>query len=311
MIPIAKSNQTYLASSGDLRLSANQQCWPEQAKMEASLAQALKTEGWTVVRAHPYDERKKHGFIDSQRMGLEIFRELDPAAPVIAAEAVWQYSHHLLGGLFTHQGPILTVANWSGTWPGLVGLLNLNASLTKMGVRYSTLWSEDFRDAFFRDGLHQWLTKEVVTHDQSHVRHFDHVKIQEEDRDIGRRAAADFERRKAIMGVFDEGCMGMFNAIVPDDLLNRVGIFKERLSQSSLYAAMQQVPDSEATQVLDWLLRKGMKFNWGTCEETELTRSQTLQQCKMYIAALRMAGEFGCDTIGIQYQQGLNNTRLS
>ena len=33
------------------------------------------------------------------------------------------------------QGPILTVANWSGQWPGLVGLLNLNASLTKMGIK--------------------------------------------------------------------------------------------------------------------------------------------------------------------------------
>ena len=307
MIPIAKSHQAYLVSSGDLRLSANQQCWPEQAKMEATLAQALKTEGWTVVRAHPYDERKKHGFIDSQRMGLEIFRELDPSAPIIAAEAVWQYSHHVLGGFFTHQGPILTVANWSGTWPGLVGLLNLNASLTKMGVRYSTLWSEDFRDAFFRDGLRQWLTRGVVTHDQSHVRNFDQAGIPEEERGIGRRAAAGFKGRKAIMGVFDEGCMGMFNAIIPDELLNRVGVFKERLSQSSLYAAMQQVPDSEASQALDWLLRKGMEFNWGTREETELTRSQTLQQCKMYIAALRMAGAFGCDTIGIQYQQGLKD----
>jgi hypothetical protein len=275
--------------------------------MEASLAQVLKTEGWTVVRAHPYDEQKKHGFIDSQRMGLEIFRELDPSAPVIAAEAVWQYSQHLLGGLFTHQGPILTVANWSGTWPGLVGLLNLNGSLTKMGVRYSTLWSGDFRDAFFRDGLRQWLTQGVVTHDQSHVRDFDQVRIPEGDRGIGRRAASEFKGRKAIMGVFDEGCMGMFNAIIPDELLNRVGVFKERLSQSSLYAAMQQVPDSEASQALDWLLRKGMKFNWGTREETELTRSQTLQQCKMYIAALRIAGEFGCDTIGIQYQQGLKD----
>ena len=49
-------------------------------------------------------------------------------------EAVWQYSHHLLHGLYTHQGPILTVANWSGEWPGLVGMLNLNASLTKAGV---------------------------------------------------------------------------------------------------------------------------------------------------------------------------------
>ena len=36
----------YVMSSGDLRLSANQQCWPAQAKMEAALAKALKTEGW-------------------------------------------------------------------------------------------------------------------------------------------------------------------------------------------------------------------------------------------------------------------------
>ena len=32
-----------------------------------------------------------------------------------------------------------------------------------------------------------------------------------------------------------------------------------------------------------------------------------LQQCKMYIAALRIADEFGCATIGIQYQQGLKD----
>ena len=36
------------------------------------------------------------------------------------------------------------------------------------------------------------------------------------------------------MGVFDEGCMGMFNAIIPDDLLNPTGVYKERLSQSAL-----------------------------------------------------------------------------
>ena len=58
---------------------------------------------------------------------------------------------------YTHQGPILTVANWSGQWPGLVGMLNLNASLTKAGVTYSTLWSEDFTDEFFLSGLRKWL----------------------------------------------------------------------------------------------------------------------------------------------------------
>ena len=45
------------------------------------------------------------------------------------------------------------------------------------------------------------------------------------------------------MGVFDEGCMGMYNAIIPDELLHPTGVFKERLSQSALYAAMQRVTD--------------------------------------------------------------------
>jgi hypothetical protein len=297
----------YLMSSGDLRLSANQKCWPEQAKMEAVLAQALKAEGWTVVRAHPFDKQKKHGFLDSQKMGIEVFRQLDPQAPVIVAECVWQYSHHVLAGLTTHRGPILTVANWSGTWPGLVGMLNLNGSLTKAGVRYSTLWSEDFQDGFFRSSLRQWLQEGVVTHDQSHVKDLRLLKMPLADEQLGKSAARRFRQQKAIMGIFDEGCMGMFNAIIPDDLLHATGVFKERLSQSTLYAAMQQVSDAEARGVLDWLLKKGMTFLWGKDEETELTEAQTLQQCKMYIATVRLADDFGCATIGIQYQQGLKD----
>src|SRR5262245_52480237 len=81
-----KPKHAYLLANGDLRLSANQKCWPEQAKMEAILGKALKAEGWTVVRAHPFDEQKQHGFIDSQEMGMEVFRKLDADAPLIVAE---------------------------------------------------------------------------------------------------------------------------------------------------------------------------------------------------------------------------------
>ena len=275
--------------------------------MEAALARALKAEGWTAVRAHRYDSAKKHGFIDSQKMGMEVFRALDRNAPLIVAESVWQYSHHILHGLYTHRGPILTVANWSGAWPGLVGLLNLNGSLTKAGVRYSTLWSEKFTDIFFKEGLRQWLRTGRVTHDQSHVTDLRRVELPAADEELGRRAGRQFQQRKAILGVFDEGCMGMYNAIIPDELLHRTGVFKERLSQSSLYAGMLQVSDAEARAVLNWYLKKGVKFQWGKDEATELTENQTLQQCKLYVAAMRIADEFGCDTIGIQYQQGLKD----
>lgn len=307
MLDTSSNKQILLVASGDLRLSANQNCWAAQQEMESLLNAAVEKHGYSVRRAHAYDEQKQHGFIDSQKMGIEIFRSLDPHQPLIVAESVWQYTHHVLAGLTTHKGPILTVANWSGTWPGLVGMLNLNGSLTKAGVKYSTLWSEDFTDSFFTEKLTQWLQTGAVEHDLSHVIDYDTVSIPAADEETGKAFGARLKHNKAIMGVFDEGCMGMFNAIVPDDLLHATGIFKERLSQSSLYAAMQQVTDNEAQQVLNWLLQKGMKFNWGTNPETELTEAQTLEQCKMYIAALRIADEFGCDTIGIQYQQGLKD----
>ena len=52
---------------------------------------------------------------------------------------------------------------------------------------------------------------------------------------------------------------------------------------------------------------RGLKFVTGTSEQDHLTDNQIHQQCKMYVAALRIADDFGCHTIGIQYQQGLKD----
>ncbi|BDI30859.1 L-fucose isomerase [Capsulimonas corticalis] len=301
------TKQVILIASGDLRIAANQTCEAAQAAMEAQIVAALEREGVTVKRGHPFDPKKGHGFIDSQKYGMEVFRGIDPEAPLIVAEAVWQYSHHVLHGLVTHKGPILTIANWSGTWPGLVGMLNLNGSLTKAGVKYSTLWSEEFTDEYFRKGLRQWLSEGTVTHDTSHAKAFEASAAPADAVALGAEFGRELKTRKAIMGIFDEGCMGMFNAILPDDLLHATGVFKERLSQSALYAKTLTVGDDEAQAVYQWLLDKGMTFHYGPDEATDLTEAQVLLQCKMYIAALRIADEFGCDTIGIQYQQGLKD----
>jgi hypothetical protein len=301
---MAKSKTILLVASGDLRQSANEVCWPAQHAMEQALAAAVAKSGYKVARAHPYKPAVKHGFIGSQKEGMEVFSTIDPSTPLIVAEAVWQYSHHVLAGLISHRGPILTVANWSGTWPGLVGMLNLNGSLTKAGVAYSTLWSEDFTDEFFLTGLKSWLTTGTVKHKTAHVKPLARATLPPKARSIAKKIADDLRRRKSIMGVFDEGCMGMFNAIIPDELLFPTGVFKERLSQSSLYAAATQVTEEEARAVYDWLVGKGMKFHLGSDEATELTERQVLWQCKTYVAALRIADEFGCETIGIQYQQG-------
>ncbi len=305
--PRLKARQVQLIASGDLRLSANQVCWPAQAAMEKSLKTALAAEVWQVLRAHPYKAWEKHGFIASQREGMETFRNIDPAAPLIVAEAVWQYSHHVLAGLTTHRGPILTVANWSGQWPGLVGMLNLNGSLTRAGVKYSTLWSEYFTDDYFLGKLREWLATGQCAHAAPHVMPFAKAKLSGSAARLGQKLAANLLANKAIMGVFDEGCMGMFNAMIPEELLHGTGVFKERLSQSALYYEATQTSDAEAKAVRAWFAKKGMKFHTGRNDASDLTEQQILWQCKMYIAAVRIADDFGCDCIGIQYQQGLKD----
>ncbi len=100
----------YLAASGDLRLSANQTCEAAQAELEKKIVAACQREGVKVKRAHPYDPAKKHGFIDSQKIGLEVFREHPPGRAADGGR----------GGLAVqppraarparpHRGPILTV----------------------------------------------------------------------------------------------------------------------------------------------------------------------------------------------------------
>ena len=306
--PATEPDTAYLVASGDLRPSANIKCWPTQEKLEADVTAALGRLGWKAHRTHPVDDVKGHGFIDSQRMGIEVFKSIPRDAPLVVVEAVWQYSHHVLAGLRTHQGPILIVANWSGGFPGLVGLLNLTASLTKAGVAHSALWSEDFTDDWAVNGLREWLDTGTVTHDLSHVHDLPALDAARPEVELGTALARQLRDEKAVIGVFDEGCMGMYNAIFDDELLNPLGIFKERLSQSALVAEMNKVTDAEAAAVRAWLDERGFTFHFGTDEASELTEAQVTSQFKMYVAALRISDDFGLDAVGIQYQQGLKDT---
>ncbi|MDR0285101.1 MAG: hypothetical protein LBI33_09460 [Propionibacteriaceae bacterium] len=307
--PVAAPRTVYTIANGDLRLTTNVKTWSKQQEVEAQFTAAVEALGWRVQRAHGFNPATGHGFIDNQHYGMQVFRNIPKDAPLVIVESVWEYSHHVLHGLRDHEGPILVVANFAGDFPGLVGLLNLTGSMTKMGVKHSALWSKDFTDAWAREKLAEWLTTGEIVHDVSHVRDLPVLPESEETR-LGRALAAQLKSDKAIMAVFDEYCMGMYNALIDDELLNPTGIYKERLSQSALVAEMNKVTDAEAQAVRDWLDAAGMTFhvdNEGDEKEC-LTDAQLHQQMKMYVAALRMADDFGADLVGIQYQQGLKDT---
>ncbi|MDR0847610.1 MAG: hypothetical protein LBN10_00975 [Propionibacteriaceae bacterium] len=306
--PKAEPKTVYTVANGDLRLTTNVKTWSKQQEVEAQFTAAVEAAGWKVQRAHGIDPKTGHGFIDCQRKGMEVFKNIPKDAPLVVVESVWQYSHHLLHGLRDHEGPILVVANFAGDFPGLVGLLNLTGSMTKMGTPHSALWSKDFTDDWAREKLNEWLTTGKIAHDESHVRDLPALPDSAE-KALGEALAAQLKADKAIVMMFDEYCMGMYNALIDDEILNPTGIYKERVSQSALVAEMRKVTDDEADTTKAWLDAKGMKFlidNEGDEKEC-LTDAQVHEQMKMYIAAVRMADDFGADVVGIQYQQGLKD----
>jgi hypothetical protein len=302
------SNEVLLVTNADLRESANTRCWPVQREFEDRLERVL-AERWgrRVRRAHPVKADKGHGFISTQREGSDVFAALDPDAPVIVLLTAWQYSHHLAPSLVHHRGPILLLANFEGTWPGLVGMLCMAGTLTSLGKRYSRLWSAGFDDEFFFRGLETWLKTGKILHDKTYLHPVDreHAVLGTAAGRLGVDVGNYILRNKEIIGLFDTFCMGMINGVFPQKALADIGMPLEGLSQSDLLAEMALVPEELREQCLGWYEARGMKFAFGSDPATELTRDQILEQCAMLIALGRFVDRFGLSAVGVQYQQGL------
>jgi hypothetical protein len=307
----AGEKEVLLVTNADLRESANVECWPVQNKFEDKLKAALEQRfGTSAKRAHLYKTEKRHGFISSQREGSDLFAAIDPEAPVIVLLTAWQYSHHLAPSLAKHRGPVLLLANFDGTWPGLVGMLCMAGTLTSLGKAHSRLWSADFDDDFFFKGLESWLKTGKITHDTSYLQPVDasHPAAKTPAWAIGRKVGEYVLQHKEIIGLFDSFCMGMINGVFPQKALVDIGMPMESLSQSALLVEMAKVPQSLREQCLHWYETRGMKFMFGSDPAKELTRDQVLEQCAMMIAMARFTQRFGLSAVGVQYQQGLANS---
>jgi hypothetical protein len=307
---INPKKEVVMVTNADLRESANVECWPVQEKFEKKLEVVLREKfNISLVRAHSYKVKKKHGFIGCQREGSDVFMELDPQAPLIVLLTAWQYSHHIAPSLVHHQGPILILANFDGTWPGLVGALNLAGTLTGLGREYSRLWSENFDDEFFYQKLAEWLNTGTIKHDLSYLKEIkaESSLFESEAGQLGRFLGEYVLNHKEIMGFFDIFCMGMINGVFPQKSLCDIGMPMEGLSQSALLYEMSLVPQELREQCLQYYIDKGMDFKFGPDHATQLTREQILEQCAMLIAMARITERFGLSCVGVQYQQGLKD----
>ena len=298
--------KVYLISNGDFRDSAGEVSWPKQVETLDAVTAAFTKLGYQPEVLPEYDAKRKHGFITKQCTGTEIFSRIDPEAPVVVALSCWAYAHHVAGSLQTHKGPILLLANFDGTYPGLVALLNHAATLERLCVKHSRLWSETFvEDPQFMERLKAWCQDGEIHYDISHLVGAEKLKLSPEPNEFGKDLAEEIIRKKRIMGQLDPGCMGMLNAVINPAKLGAIGMPLELLNQSDLMAEMALVDDQEAQNHLNWLVKRGVWFNWGTDQYEDLVHGQILMQMKMYSAAARIYHRYGLSAIGIPYQVGL------
>lgn len=304
------NKQILMVTNADLREPANVTCWPVQKKFEDKLQLALQQQGYEMKRAHPINQARGHGFISSQREGSDLFAAIDPDAPVIVLLTAWQYSHHVAPSLANHRGPVLLLANFDGTWPGLVGMLCLAGTLTSLGKPYSRLWSAEFDDEFFLQGLQTWLRYGSLQHQNSYLHDVPptHPVMATEAGAIGRKVGEYVLQHKEILGLFDTFCMGMINGVFPQQALVKIGMPLESLSQSALLVEMAKVPKSLRQECVSWYEQRGMTFKFGTDGTKELIREQVEEQCAMMIAMGRFVKRFGLSAVGVQYQQGLKDS---
>jgi len=295
-----------LVSNGDFRDSAGVECWPMQEKTLAAVESAFGELGAQTFRANPFKEEKGHGFINTQAEGCEVFAGLGTDTPVVIVLSSWVYAHHVASSLKLHRGPVLLLANFDGTWPGLVALLNHSATLERMGIEHSRLWTDSFsKDAGFMKNLEAWLETGSITYPADHVTGLDELHVPPAAAAVGREVAGEILRYKRVLGQMDPGCMGMLNAVLSPDRLAAIGMPVELLSQSDLLAEMGLVGDDVARSNLEWLVERGVSFHYGIDGSTELTEQQVIAQMKMYTAAGIIYRRYGLSAIGIPYQYGL------
>ena len=304
---MSRIEKVYLISNGDARDAADVVCWPMQNETLKAVKKALETFGVESVILPEFNPQRGHGFLTKQCEGTSLFANIPVDAPVVVVLSCWAYSHHVSGALQTHNGPILLLGNFDGTWPGLVALLNHSGTLERLDVKHSRIWSETFdQDPRFMKQLDCWIRTGYIEHDTSHLTKASQLLIPDAAMQFGEELARDINRERFIIGQFDPGCMGMLNAVMSPSKLGQVGFPIEFLNQSDLLAEMDLVSDDEAYGCLNWLERRGTWFDWGDgSSDGKLTRAMVRSQMKMYIAAARIYDRFGLRAIGIPYQLGL------
>src|SRR3954468_1176274 len=147
---------------GDARAKPNELALPNMEQATQQLEKAVRKLG-----REPY---RVPGFLTKPHEAIERLGLVDD--PMIGVCVHWFYGPHTTDGVVGKDNPLLLASNFSGRWPGLVGLLNTGACLESLNRPFSRAWTgapDMSADEGFMERLDEWCTTGAIRSPEDEV----------------------------------------------------------------------------------------------------------------------------------------------
>ncbi len=283
---------------GDYRARPNEWAEPQARETTGQLVAALKKLGRS-----PY---VVEGFLTRPDQSIAKLGPIDD--PMVGVFVHWAYAPHTVDGVVGKDNPLLLASNFSGTWPGLVALLNTGASLESVGRHASRAWTDapDWTaDAAFMERLDEWCTTGKIAYGESEIRQ--PGPIGPKVRAIADGVLDQIKRRRILALMLGDTSMGMINGYFGPRVLYPIGFAEHKVDQAWLVDRERSIDPARVEAAFAFVVEKGVAFHWGEPDAEDFTPGATKAQLRMYLAVLDLLGEFRADCLGWQYQLGLLN----
>lgn len=281
---------------GDAREKPNELALPNIREATVQLERALAKLGRPTYRVE--------GFLSKPHHAIERLGAIDD--PLIGVCVHWFYGPHTTDGVVGKDSPLLLASNFSGQWPGLVGLLNTGACLESVGRDFSRIWTDHAdwtTDDAFMARLETWCTTGRVTYGEQDIRY--HAAVSEDAAARAARVARSFRDRRALVLMLGDTSMGMINGYFGPRMLNRHGFTEHKVDQAWIIDRGRAVADRRIDDALAFVKDRGVTFHWGEAGAEDFDERATREQLRDYLAVKDMLEEFRADCLGWQYQLGL------
>ncbi len=281
---------------GDYREEPNKWALPQVKETTEQLTRALKKLG-----RKPYQVR---GFLRKPNEAIEKLGPVDD--PAIGVFCHWTYGPHTVDGVVGKDTPLLLASNFSGTWPGLVALLNTSSCLEMVDRRHSRVWTDapDWtKDRGFMARLDEWCSSGAIRYDEREL-HYG-APISPDAAAVASEVLNELRAKRVMALMLGDTSMGMINGYFGSRLLSKIGFTEHKVDQAWLINRGRFIAERRINDAFKFVVDKGVKFHWGEDGAKDFTSEATREQLRMYLTVLDLVDEFGADCVGWQYQLGL------